>query len=162
MDYKEIVKSSLHDDENEMWKSVDRINGFLEHLKERHTEEVARFLKEEYEALNGKHLNEAAAKSLVSEMYHRTDNGEVIKGEMVYLDEAVQLLAGMEGEDAKKCQWDAYVGANGFAHDLANSGLSKSDILKAAKLFWFHDDDFAGDKVYWYYSDMLFKNRKEE
>lgn len=158
MDYKEIVKSSLHDDEKEMWNSVDRINGFLERLKEHHPEKVARFLKEEYEALNGKHLNEAAAERLVEGMYHRNTNGDVIKGEMVSLGEAVQLLAGMEGEDAKKCQWDAYAAANGYMHDLINSGLTKQNIFNAAKYFWFHDDDFAGDKVYWYYSDMLFKN----
>ena len=33
MDYKDIVKSSFHNDESEMWNSVDRINVFLDRLK---------------------------------------------------------------------------------------------------------------------------------
>ena len=156
MDYKDIVKSSLHDDEKEMWGSVDRINGFLEHLKEHHPEKVKRFLKQEYEALNGRHLNEEAARNIVSNMYH-TENGKTVRGEAVSVQDSQQLINGMDEEHMEACKWDAYAGANGFMHDPAGTGMSRDAVMKAAKHFWFHDEDFSDSgKVYWYYSWMLF------
>lgn len=160
MDYKDIVKSSFHNDESEMWNSVDRINVFLDRLKEEHPEKVKRFLKQEYEALNGHHLNEDAARTVVSGMSHTEgegDNKKVVSGEAVTPQEAMTLLDGMEEEEKKEYKWDAYAAANGFMHDLAKTGLSRNQILNAAKHFWFHDEDFQDTgKVYWYYSCMLF------
>lgn len=160
MDYKKIVKSSFHNDEDEMWNSVDRINAFLDILKEEQPEKVKRFLKQEYEALNGRHLNEDAARTAVSGMFHTEgegDNRKVVRGEAVTPQDAMTLLEGMGEEEKKAYKWDAYAGANGYVHDLAKSGFSRNQILNAAKHFWFHDDDFSdGGKVYWYYSRMLF------
>lgn len=156
MDYKDIVKSSFHNDENEMWNSVDRINAFLDKLKEEHPEKVKRFLKQEYEALNGRHLNEDAARTVVDAMYH-TEGDKDVRGEAVTLQEAMTLLEGMGAAEIEATKWDAYAGANGFMHDLAKAGLSKEQIMKSAKHFWFHDEDFTGGgKVYWYYSRMIF------
>ncbi len=160
MDYKEIMKSSFHNDENEMWNSVDRINNFLDHLKEKHPEKVKRFLKQEYEALNGHHLNEEAARSIVEGMYHTEGNGKekkVVRGEAVTPQDAMTLLDGMTDEEKEAAKWDAYAGANAFMHDLAKTGMSRAQILNAAWHFWFHDEDFSdGGKVYWYFQRILF------
>lgn len=157
MNYKDIVMSSLHDDEKEMWRSVDRINAFLEHLKENHPEKVRRFLKQEYEALNGQHLNEDAARMVVSNMYHTENDNKIVRGEAVSVQDAQQLLEGMDEDHMEAYKWDAYAGANGFMHDFAKTGMSRAQIMNAAKHFWFHDEDFSdGGKVYWYYSWMLF------
>ena len=156
MDYKDIVKSSYHDNEDEMWGSVDRINTFLEEIKVLHPEMAKRFLKQEYEALNGQHLNEVTARMVVDGMYHTEDDNEVC-GEIVTPNEATMLLEGMTEDMKKTNKWDAYAGANGFMHDLAKTGLPVNQILNAARHFWFHDDDFSdGGKVYWYYSRMIF------
>lgn len=156
MKYIDIVKSSPSGGEKMMWGSVERISDFLCKMMKEEPEMVSHFLKSEYEAMNGKHINEWLANELVSRMYH-TENGKRVDGEVVTVEEASRLLDGMPDEMADKLEWDAYVGANGFMHDLTATGMTKDAILKAAKHFWFHDDDFTeSDKVYWYYAAMLF------
>ena len=156
MKYIDIVKSSPNGGEKKMLGSVERISDFLCKLKKEEPEMVSHFLKTEYEELNGNHINEWLANELVSRMYH-TENGKRVDGEVVTVEEASRLLDGMSDEMADKLEWDAYVGANGFMHDLAATGMTKDAILKAAKHFWFHDDDFPdSNKVYWYYAAMLF------
>ena len=156
MKYIDIVKSSPSGGEKMMWGSVERISDFLCKMMKEEPEMVSHFLKSEYEAMNGKHINEWLANELVSRMYH-TENGKRVDGEVVTVEEASRLLDGMPDEMADKLEWDAYVGANGFMHDLAKTGMSRAQIMNAAKHFWFHDEDFSdGGKVYWYFQRILF------
>lgn len=113
-------------------------------------------IKSEYESLNGKRMNEMFARMAVSKMHH-TENGKKVSGEVVTVSDAMSILEGMTAEEKEAHKWDAYAGANGYMHDLASTGMSKDAIMKAAKHFWFHDEDFPeDDKVYWYYSSMMF------
>jgi len=157
MDYKQIVQSSFHNDENTMWESVGRISAFLHDLKKEQPDTVRRFLKQEYEALNGQHLNERMARALVADMHHTDTKGETVRGEAVSPEASMSLLDGMSEECRQRCRWDAYTGANAFMHDLGNANLTRDQILASAKHFWFHDEDFSDKhKVYWYFSWMLF------
>lgn len=157
MDYKQIVQSSFHNDENTMWESVGRISAFLHDLKKEHPDTVRHFLKQEYEALNGQHLNETIARALVADMHHTDTKGETVRGEAVSPEASMSLLDGMSEECHQHCRWDAYAGANAFMHDLGNANLTRDQILTSAKHFWFHDEDFSDKhKVYWYFSWMLF------
>ena len=154
--YKEMIQSS-NGDEEKMWESVERIDGLLDVLKETNPELYRKFMEEQYINLNGHHINERLAKKMVSEMHHTDANGKVVKGEAVTLDEAKTLIADKTAEKQEKCKWDAYVAANAFAHDLAAANLNKSDILKAAKAFWFNDEDMSEKhKVFWYFKDWIF------
>lgn len=110
-------------------------------------------LLEEYIEQNGKHFNESLAKKIVSTMWHEDLNKNRIEGEAVTPQEAQTLLGDMNDEKAKKCYWDAYVAANAFMHDVGKSGIPKNDVLKAAKFFWFSDDDMEDGchKVFWYF-----------
>lgn len=158
MDYKQLVQSSARNGEAAMWESVGRISGFLHDLKKENPDAVRRFLKQEYEALNGRHLNETVARALVADMHHTDTDEKVVRGEAVTPDEAMQLLDGMSDECRQRCRWDAYAAANAFAHDLANANLSRVQLLTSARLFWFHDEDFSDNhKVYWYFEWMLFQ-----
>jgi hypothetical protein len=151
MNYCDIVKQSPSGREKGMWASVDRISNYLEKMKENHPHEVKRFLKEEYIAMNGKHLNESVARKLVSDMHH--SNGEkAIRGEMISPEDAASKFGKKE-----EWYWDAYAAANAMMHDLANTDLSNSQILDVANKFFFEDEDFSDEnKVFWYFEWLLF------
>ena len=150
--YYDIVKGA-DGDEDMMWEGVKRVSELVDELKETNPEKAAEFLEQEYLAMNGKHFNETLAKVTVADMWHKDPNGNTVKGEAVTPQDAQTLLTGKTDEYAKKHYWDAYVAANGFMHDLGKAGLPKSEIMSAAKAFWFNDDDREdpSHKVAWYY-----------
>lgn len=152
MTYSDIIKQSFAQGEDRMWKGIDRVSDFLEKMRDEHPHEVRCFLKDEYIAMNGKHFNEAVAHKVVSEMHH-TANGKKIKGEIVSVEDAQSLVADKD----EQWRWDAYVAANTMAHDLANTGMSMSQIKESAKHFFFHDEDFSDEnKIFWYHEWKLF------
>lgn len=157
MKYFEIIKSS-YGDEKQMWDAVAKVDGFLEKIAEQHHDLVRKFKEEQYEAMNGKHINEWTAKHLVAEMWHTNADGKVVNGEIATADEATTyLLAGMPQDKRDEWIWDAYVAANSSLHDYGANARTKAEILKDAKLFWFHDEDMTADnKVYWYFKDKIF------
>lgn len=155
--YKEIVDHADGTTDT-MHESVEHISRFIGELKETHPELARKFLMEQYVLMNGEHIKEWLARKMVACMWHESDDGTVIKGQVVTPDEAMSLIADKPTEKQEKCRWDAYVAANAFSHDLGTISLSKSDIMKAAKAFWFHDDDFnESHKVYWYFKDWIFE-----
>lgn len=154
--YSELVKGSKGNEEM-MWLSVDHVDDFLDEIKQIAPEKVRAFMQEEYENMNGQHINETLAKKMVSEMFHTDANGNTVSGELVTPEEAMTLIADKPAGKQALCKWDAYVGANAFMHDLGASGMPKSEIMKAAKHFWFHDEDMKEPhKVYWYFKDWIF------
>lgn len=154
--YKQIVDWSKGD-ESKMHESVDQISAFIEEAKESHPEMARKFLKGQYEVMNGMHICENLARKMVACMWHETEDGKVVKGEAVTPEEAMVLVEDKSEEKQEKCRWDAYVAANAMMHDIAETGLSKSDIMKVAKHFYFHDDDFKEKhKVFWYFKDWIF------
>ena len=157
LNYKELIQSS-QGSEDKMWESVEHVCRFLDELKGTHPEKVRKFMEAEYEALNGQHLNEWVARKMVQMMHHTAADGSTVKGEAVTPEEAMTLIADKPAEKQAKCKWDAYVAANAFAHDLGATGMSKADIMMAAKAFWFHDEDLGNKhKVYWYFKDWIFE-----
>lgn len=154
MNYCDIVRYSPSGGEKGMWSGVKRVSDFLEKMREKHPHEVKHFLKEEYIAMNGKHLNEHVAMQLVSGMYH-TKGVSIIKGELVKPEVAQDVLKGTgKGEE---WYWDAYTAVNAKMHDLANAGFSDAQIMTAAKYDFFIDEDFSDEnKVFWYFEWMLF------
>lgn len=154
--YSELVRSSKGDEEK-MWLSVDHVEEFLEEMKEVAPAKVRCFMEKQYEALNGQHINETLAKKMVSKMYHTDANGNPVSGEAVTPEEAMTLISDKPADKQAVCKWDAYVAANAFMHDLGATGMPKSEIMKAAKHFWFHDEDMKHpNKVYWYFKDWIF------
>ena len=162
LNYSDIVgNAQAHGTEEAMHESVRRVSDFIEQLRDEHPEEAKKFLRREYEALNGRHICDKAARLLVDAMWHteEDENGSPVRveGEIVPPEEAARLLEGMDEEKAESLRNEAYVAANGFAHDLHATGLQQDMILEAARCFWFHDEDFPdGDKVFWYYNWMMF------
>lgn len=156
MKYFDIIKSS-YGYEKQMWDAVAKVDDFLDKVAEKHPELVRKFKQEQYEAMNGKHINEMMAMKLVADMWHTASNGKMVEGEAVTVEQSQSLLNDMDVATKTKCKWDAYVAANAFAHDLADTGISQEQIIKAARKFWFLDEDMPkGNKVYWYFQDKMF------
>lgn len=155
MNYCDIVKYSPSGGEKGMWSGVKRVSDFLEKQREKDPDEVRKFLKSEYIAMNGKHLNQHVAMRLVADMHH-SEGVNTVKGELVRPETAeTELLKGENKGD--EWYWDAYVAANAMMHDLANTGLSDAQIMNVARHFYFHDEDFSDEnKVFWYFEWMLF------
>lgn len=156
MNYYDIIKSS-YGDEKQMWDAVAKVDGFLDKVAEHHPDLVRKFKEEQYEDMNGKHINEWLAKKLVADMWHTAADGKSeVYGELVISSDADQMIADWPSEKQLEWRWDAYVAANSTAHDLASVGLSKEILIKAAKAFWLHDEDMPeGNKVYWYFKDKI-------
>jgi len=156
----DIIQHSTGD-EAMMHKSLEHISQFMEDMKSQHKEIVEELLENQYELMNGRHINEWVARELVSKMWHKDLNGNVVKGEAITPEEAVVLIADKTADMQAKFKWDAYTAANAFAHDFGKSGVSmtKTDLLKLAKVFWFHDDDMGDEpnKVYWYFKRLIFE-----
>ena len=99
------------------------------------------YFKDEYINHNGPHFNENLARLIVTDMWHEDAKGFHVEGEVVTPMDSRSLLDGFEPNKIEKMQWDAYVAANAFMHDLSSTGLPKDAVMKAAKAFWFHDED---------------------
>lgn len=154
MTYCDIVKQSPNGGEKGMWSGVKRVSDFLEKMREENPDEVRKFLKNEYIAMNGKHLNHHVAMQLVENMYH-AEGEKTVKGELVRPEAAQELI---KGEDkGEEWYWDAYVAANAMMHDLANTGLNDAQIKTVASNFFFNDEDFSDEnKVFWYFEWLMF------
>lgn len=155
MNYCDIIKQSPKGSEKIMWGSVKRVSDFFEKQREKDPDEVRKFLKSEYIALNGKHINQHVAMQLVADMHH-SDGVNSVKGELVYPETAEKEL--LKGENkGDEWYWDAYVAANAMMHDLANTGLNESEIMNVARHFFFHDDDYSEEnKVFSYFEVSIF------
>jgi hypothetical protein len=159
MTYKDIIKHSPKGGEAMMWDAVERVDDLVAKLRKENPEMARDFLKGNYEAMNGRHINEWLAGEMVDKMWHKDVRGVVVRGAIVSASEAERLLLdGMDADKKNECKWDAYVAANAFAHDLANTGRTTADIMVIAKHFWYHDDDMdeGCHKVYWYFEDWIF------
>ena len=154
--FKQIVDSSKGS-EKLMHASVEHVSNFVEKVATIQPHLAKMFLLDQYELMNGQHLNELAAKKVVSEMWNTgLDGKSKISGELVSLPDATQMLAGWPADEQEAYLWDAYAAANAFAHDLYGVLNDKQVLMKAAKAFWFGDEDRQGNKVYWYFKDELF------
>lgn len=151
--FKQIVDSSKGSAEL-MHDTIEHVSNFVEKVAMVQPHLAKMFLQEQYELMNGQHLNEWLAKEIVSKMWHTAADGKIVSGETVTPQQAIQMLV---DKDSVLWKWDAYVAANAFAHDLADTGISQEQIIKAARKFWFHDEDMPkGNKVYWYFKDEIF------
>jgi hypothetical protein len=155
--YSDIINSSSLNEAQRLDADL-RIDSFLSKVAGDCPDLVCKLMEDQYEAINGKHINKWLAKQLVADMWHTSEDGKTVSGEIITVDQAQSLLSNMNEDMKAKFKWDAYVGANAFAHDLSDIGLSQEQIIKAARKFWFHDEDMPeGNKVYWYFKDRVFE-----
>lgn len=134
---KEILQGSSI--QESLSESVDHINSFIERERDKDPDKVRKFLKEQYEIINGAHYNDTLAQRVVDDMWHGDTRGEMIRIEDVE-----------RRHDDKNTLYDAYVGYNATAHMLVDLRMDKEAVMKIAEKMWFGDDDFtASDEKVW-------------
>lgn len=135
--------------EDTMWKSVENVEELLEDLREEHPEKYWHFIRKEHEALNGPHFDCQFAKHTVEGLEY-TDAEGVRQTGAHWAPEQVEAAWARKAFKPGTTPWDKYVGANAMYADLCKE-FSDEDVLKAAYLFYFADEDWKGDGKVWQY-----------
>lgn len=135
--------------EDAMWKSVENVEELLGDLREEHPEKYWHFIRKEHEALYGPHFDCQFAKYTVEKLEY-TDAEGVRQTGAHWTPEQVEAAWARKAFKAGTTPWDKYVGANAMYADLCKE-FSDEDVLKAAYLFYFADEDWKGDGKVWQY-----------
>lgn len=151
MDYKKMIKSFAESggDEKKMWASVDVTSEAMEYLKEVAPEKYECYMRKMSEALYGKHYSEELAKADVEGMHSTGSDGLKHHGAHWSVEEIESATADKTfGKNVTK--WDKYVAYNATWHDL-NKEFDDKQILCAAFLLWFADEDWNTTGKIWDY-----------
>lgn len=135
--------------EDAMWKSVENVEELLEDLREEHPEKYWHFIRKEHEVLNGPHFDCHFAKHTVEGLEY-TDAEGVRQTGAHWTPEQVEAAWARKAFKPGTTPWDKYVAANAIYADLCKE-FSDEDVLKAAYLFFFADEDWKGDGKVWQY-----------
>ena len=151
MDYRKMITDYANNggDEKKMWASVAVTSDAMEYLKEVAPEKYECLMRKLSEALYGKHYNEEMALHDVSKMHSTDAEGNKRHGAYWTVDQIESATSSMSFPKAVT-KWDKFVAFNAFAHDLGKK-LTDEQILDAAYLFWFADEDWSSDGKIWDY-----------
>lgn len=152
MKYKEMVIEAYSNglsSEKIMWQSVGDIDMILENMKAEHPDEYWAFIRKTHQNLFGNHYNEEFARCDVAQMEYTDRDGEHHQGEY-WSKSAICEATKDKIFPPKTTDWDKYVGYNAMHADLCKS-FGDSEILEAAYLFWFADEDWKEDGKVWQY-----------
>lgn len=150
--YKKMIEEARKTgraNEEAMWRSVENVEELLEEIKEHHPDMYHHFIRKEHEALNGPHFDCHFAKHTVEGLEY-TDAEGVRQTGAHWTPEQVEAAWARKAFKPGTTPWDKYVGANAMYADLCKE-FSDEDVLKAAYLFYFADEDWRGDGKVWQY-----------
>lgn len=135
--------------EKVMWESIADVEEMLEVLKEEHPAEYWKMVRKMHGRLFNNHYDEEFARHDVAKMHWTDRQGVKHEGEhwsVAQIEEATKGKTFPPGTT----KWDKYVAYNSFASDLCKE-FSDEEILKAAYLFWFADEDYGHEGKIWRY-----------
>lgn len=104
-------------------------------------------------------ITEEMAKSIVSKMYHYSENKKYI-GEKFNLSTAKEICEKYKKLSKYPMHYtDVYIAINHQYHNYCDlfklwfSNNIEHKIIESAIIYWFKDDDFTGNKVHTYFID---------
>ena len=136
-------------DEKKMWSSVEVTSEAMDYLKELAPEKYECIMRKLHESLNGKHYSEEMAQHDVAQMHSTAADGSKHIGAhwtMEQVESATKDKTFPKGTTT--C--DKYVAYNATWHDL-NKEFSDEEIIEAAFLLWFSDEDWKTPGKIWDY-----------
>lgn len=143
--------------EKTMWQSIDAIDDMLTDLKKSDEQAYWDFMRTQFGIASGNHYDERWSDYDVSKMYCIDKDGKKREGAIYTRAETNEMSKGWSlPSGTTDC--DVWVAVNSMAHDLGKC-FDKEQICKAAKMFYFEDDDWPkerGSKV-WAYSVMKYQ-----
>lgn len=154
-EYMKMVQDSVKSgaNENVMWHAVEVADDLLTDIKEKDPARYDQFMRKMSEVLFGHHYGEELARKEVSRMFHKDKDGNIIRGAHWEPDQVKDAWDFREFSD-KVNKYDMFVAANAFWHDFSTS-FDDDQVLEAAYLFFFADDDFDGDDKVWKYMGTM-------
>ncbi len=155
MGYKQMITEARQEgraNEATMWASIEAVDEMLEELKEKHPEKYWHFMRKAHRQLNGSHYDTMFATHDIERMHSTDAQGREQTGAHWTREQVVQAWSGKQFP-AGTTDCDKWVAANAFWHDL-HKGFDETQILMAAWLFFFHDEDYKGDGKVWEYMNM--------
>lgn len=151
MDYKSMIKSSAEKggDEKAMWASVDVTEEAMEYIREKDPAKYECLMRKLHESLFGKHYCEEMALHDVEKMHSLGADGTKHVG-VHWTADQVEAATKDKTFPASTTKWDKFVGYNATWHDLRKK-FTDEQILAAAHLLWFADEDWHSDGKIWDY-----------
>lgn len=144
--------------EKTMWKSVDSLDEMLCVLKEEHPDMYWDFMRKQHEAFFGKHFDEKFALWQVEQMYHKTADGKVCKGQHWTPEDAEEVYTKHKSKlPANTTVWDMFVVLNANFHDRYelfkdwDPDNCEKMVVEDAIKFYFMDCDWNSDGKVWEY-----------
>ena len=143
MDVMELVqKYGKGQGEAKMWASVAVLSEALEPMKETDKENYWCILRKMYGVMSDGHYNEEFAMYDVSMIEYTGRNGEKKRGGYWSADQVEEATRGFRFPSGVN-KWDKYVAFNLMFSDLCKK-MDDAQILDAAYLFYFADEDWPG------------------
>jgi len=154
MDYKSLIKSSAEKGGGEkvMWATVEVTTEAMELLKELAPEKYECYMRKLSEALYGKHYSEEIALADVAKMHSTGADGSKHQGAHWTVEQVETAWSG-KSFPAGTTKSDRYVAANATWHDLRKK-FTDTQVLDAAYLFWFDDEDWSESGKIWEYMSL--------
>jgi hypothetical protein len=154
MDYKKMITDFANNggDEKKMWASVDVTSEAMDYLKEVAPDKYECLMRKLHESLYGKHYSDEWALYEVSKMHSTGADGNKYTGAhwtKEQVDAATASVSFPKG--TTKC--DRFVAYNASWHDLHRK-FTDEQILDAAYLTWFADEDWKSDGKIWDYMSL--------
>ena len=136
-------------DEKKMWETMDITAEAMDYIKEQNPDKYDCLMRKLSESLYGKHYNEEMALADVAAM-HYTDANGVKRIGAHWTAEEVKAATADKAFPKGTTDWDKYVAYNATYADLCTK-FDDAQILCAAYLLWFADEDWCSDGKIWDY-----------
>lgn len=155
MTYKQMIQDARSQGvatEVHMYSAIDRIDKLLLRLKNSHPDIYWDFLRESHEDLYGPHYDKEYADYDVGLIHYSTRDGIEHHGAHWSLQQVVGATAGKSFPEGTT-DYDKYVAYNATYADLCRR-FTEAEILEAAYLYYFADEDAPDGKIWHYMNSM--------
>lgn len=153
--YKEMVKEAQLKgigNEAQMHASVERVDELLEAIKDAHPDIYWDFIRDTQESLYGAHYNNTFAEYDLGRLSYTDAEGRKRTGPHWSKLQALEALAGRKfSQGVTDC--DKWVAVNIMYSDLCRK-FTDAQIIEAAYLFFFLDEDWPDDCKVWEYMNL--------
>lgn len=156
MNYKDMLmeaKKKGLTNENKMWESVAAMGPMLEIMEHEHPDEYWSFLRNQHELMYGPHFDPQFSEQAVGAMHSMGSDGKRAEGPHWSKADVIAATA-KDVFPPGTTDCDKYVAYNAAWHDL-HRGFSDPEILKAAHLLYFDDDDAPAGKIWKHWVGMM-------
>lgn len=154
MDYKKMIETyaAKGGDEKKMWASVDVTAEAMEYIESKDPAKYDCLMRKLHESLYGKHYCEEFALHDVASMHSTAADGTKRSGAH-WTVEQIEAATKDKTFPVGTTKWDKYVAYNATYADLSKK-FTDEQVLTAAYLFWFEDEDWGEEGKIWDYMSI--------